>query len=183
MKSALKCLLLSLACMVSVTSLADMTTGLSTGAVGFSQAQSNSNNESVEPCDTPETGVYTPILGKVVFPAFASLSNVDVRIWYLEQEGRIPSLINKKACTLEQQARQAWSLRNSFRTAARYAMLDQSEATTLNKTRANLTWSETVSKYSSTTCQDDCVWTTIIEAAQRSNQEVNKALGVTPPGK
>ncbi|MDO3528730.1 hypothetical protein [Ralstonia pseudosolanacearum] len=45
---------------------------------------------------------------------------------------------------MEQQAYQAWSLRNTFRTAAREEMADQEAAAQLNATRPHMTWAETV---------------------------------------
>lgn len=40
-----------------------------------------------------------------------TLSNVDAKRWYLEQEAKIPDLIND-SLLIEQQARQAFDLRN-----------------------------------------------------------------------
>lgn len=47
-----------------------------------------------------------------------TLSNVDARKWYLEQEAKIPDLIDD-SLPLEQQARQAFDLRNQYRMQAR----------------------------------------------------------------
>lgn len=85
------------------------------------------------------------------------------------------------SASLEQQAYQAWSLRNTFRTAAREAMADQEAAAQLNATRPHMTWAETVKKYSSEYSGND-LWNQIIGAAQRSDSAVNKSLGVKPPG-
>ncbi|NKA10700.1 hemagglutinin [Ralstonia solanacearum] len=116
----------------------------------------------------------------IPLPEMASMTNVEVRQWYLAQEAKIPSLIDSSA-SLEQQAYQAWSLRNTFRTAAREAMADQEAAAQLNATRPHMTWAETVKKYSSEYSGND-LWNQIIGAAQRSNSAVNKSLGVKPPG-
>jgi hypothetical protein len=83
--------------------------------------------------------------------------------------------------SVEMQAKQAWALRNAFRTATRNAMMDQVTAAELNATRPNLTWEKTVEKYSPRFADDE-LWNQIIGASQRSNANVNKALGVAPPG-
>lgn len=72
-------------------------------------------------------------------PKAGSLSNADARTWYLQQESKIPSMINKNL-SLEQQARQAVYLRNQFRTQARDLMAARELAASLNKTDPNLTW-------------------------------------------
>lgn len=43
----------------------------------------------------------------------------------------------------------------------------------------NLTWEQTVQKYS-TTNTDDELWKSIIESSQRSNKVINEQLGVKP---
>lgn len=117
---------------------------------------------------------------EVPLPPRGSMSNKDVREWYLAQEAKIPELVDRSA-PLDQQAKQAWSLRNSFRTAAREAMADREAAAVLDATRPNLTWEQTVAKYSDKHKGDD-LWNEIINASQRSNADVNKSLGVKPPG-
>ncbi|WP_250888216.1 hemagglutinin repeat-containing protein [Ralstonia solanacearum] len=121
-----------------------------------------------------------PSGASIPLPEMASMTNVEVRQWYLAQEAKIPSLIDSSV-SLEQQAYQAWNLRNTFRTAAREAMADQEAASQLNAARPHMTWKETVQKYSGEYSGDD-LWKQIIGAAQRSNAEVNKSLGVKPPG-
>lgn len=116
--------------------------------------------------------------GIVEIPSHASMSNVGVRQWYLAQEARIPELIDGTA-PLEEQAYQSWQLRNTFRDAARNAMEDQSAAAALNTTRPNLTWAQTVKKYSQPN-QTTSPWQQIIDASQRSNTEINESLGVFP---
>jgi filamentous hemagglutinin len=94
----------------------------------------------------------------------------------LDQEALIPKLIDNTA-SLEQQAMQAWELRNTFRSAARTAMSDQVAAAELNATRPNLTWTQTVEKYAGKSSGDD-LWQQIIDASQRSNKVVNESLGI-----
>jgi hypothetical protein len=82
---------------------------------------------------------------------------------------------------LAQQARQAVDLRNSFRSAARDAMIDQDTAAQLNATNPNLTWEQVVQKYSADYSGDE-LWQQIIDASQRSRASVNQSLGVASPG-
>jgi filamentous hemagglutinin len=89
--------------------------------------------------------------------------------------------INGAAAPLEQQARQAFDLRNSSRSAARDAMMDREEVARLDAEESNLTWEQVVQKYSSRYSGDD-LWREIINASQRSRVSVNKLLGVTGPG-
>ena len=74
-----------------------------------------------------------------------SLSNVEARKWYLEQEAKIPDMIDK-SLPLKEQAKQAFNLRNKFRTQARELMADRAAAESLYKTDPNLTWKEIVKK-------------------------------------
>ncbi len=60
-------------------------------------------------------------------------------------------------------------------------MIDQDAAAQLNATRPNLTWEQTVAKYSQDHTGDD-LWNEIIGASQRSNPQVNQSLGLKPPG-
>ena len=53
-----------------------------------------------------------------------TLSNIDARKWYLEQEAKIPNLIDD-SIPLEQQVRHAFELRNQYRRQARELMSDQ----------------------------------------------------------
>ncbi len=115
----------------------------------------------------------------VDLPEPASMSNLDVRQWYLNQAARIPQLVDSTA-TLEQQARQAVDLRNAFRSAARAAMLDQEAADMLRATNPNLTWDQVVQKYSADNSGDE-LWQRIIGAAQGTRTSVNRSLDLAPP--
>ena len=116
----------------------------------------------------------TPSGHLIDIPESLSLSNVEARDWYVKHDAAIPEYLSGGA-GLEARAKDAWGLRNAFRTASRRSMIDQDLATHLNATRPNLTWQQTVEKYGSD-------WQKIIDASQRSNEAVNKALGVKRPG-
>lgn len=53
-----------------------------------------------------------------------------------------------KSLSLEEQSKQAFNLRNQFRTQARGLMADRAAAESLYKTDPNLTWEEIVRKQS-----------------------------------
>ena len=110
-------------------------------------------------------------------PKRGTLSNVETRKWYLEQESKIPNLIDK-SLALEEQAKQAFTLRNQYRTQARELMADRQAAEALNKSDPNMTWEEIVNKYISKGFSGDELYQEIINSSQRSRQSVNESLGL-----
>ena len=104
-----------------------------------------------------------------------TLSDRTSRAWYLSQEAQIPALLNK-AQPLQQQAMQAFTLRNSYRTYARELMADREYAAYLNKVEPNMTWQQIVDKYSGQ-YSGDSLWNRIIEGSQSSRSSVNTSLG------
>ncbi len=112
-------------------------------------------------------------------PKRHSLSDKEAREWYVEQERRIPDLIDK-SLSLEEQARQAFDLRNQFRTEARELMSNRALAEQLNANERNMTWDEIVQKYEGRGHTGDDVYREIIESSQRSRQSLNDRLGVDP---
>ena len=106
-----------------------------------------------------------------------TLSNVDARKWYLEQEAKIPDLIDN-SLPLEQQARQAFDLRNQYRTQARELMSDRQLAESLYATDPNLTWEQIVQKQIDKGLSGDDNYKAIIESSQRSRTSVNQSLGL-----
>ncbi len=110
-------------------------------------------------------------------PSAGSLSNVEARSWYLEQERIIPSQLDR-SLPLEGQARQAHALRNDARTTARDLMSDRELAEQLSRDNPNLTWDQLVEKTSAKGFEGDDIFREIIESSQRSRQSVNKKLGL-----
>lgn len=106
-----------------------------------------------------------------------TLSNVDARRWYLEQEAKIPDLIDD-SLPIEQQARQAFDLRNQYRTQARELMSDQQLAESLFRTDPNLTWDQIVQKQAEKGLSGDDIYREILESSQRSRTSVNQSLGL-----
>ena len=117
------------------------------------------------------------VAGKV--PKSASLSDLDARKWYLEQESKIPEMIDKTK-PLEQQARHAFELRNQFRSQARDAMSNRSVAEKLNLTDQNQTWEQIVTKYVRKGFTGDDLYEEIIKASTRSRAIINESLGIYP---
>ena len=108
---------------------------------------------------------------------YHSLSDLEVRKWYLSQEATIPNLIDYNQ-PLKQQAYQAFFLRNSFRTAARELMADRKSAESLYKTDPNLTWEGVVQKQAKKGLTGDDIYNAIVQSSQRSRKSVNKSLGL-----
>ncbi len=106
-----------------------------------------------------------------------SLDNVEARKWYLEQERRIPEQIDK-SLPLEEQAKQAFDLRNQCRTRARELMSDRALAKQLNQLEPNLSWEQIVQKQIDKGLSGDEIYQAIIESSQRSRKSVNKELGL-----
>lgn len=106
-----------------------------------------------------------------------TLSNVESRQWYLEQEAKIKDMIDTSK-PLEQQAKQAFELRNQFRTQARELMSDRGAAESLYKTDPNMTWEQIVNKYTTKGYSNENLWQEIINASTRSRSSVNKSLGL-----
>ncbi len=105
------------------------------------------------------------------------LSNVEARQWYLDQEANIKNMIDTTK-SLEQQAQQAFNLRNQFRTQARELMADRTLAESLYKTDPNMTWNQIINKYTNKGLSGDSLWQEIINASTRSRTSVNQGLGL-----
>lgn len=106
-----------------------------------------------------------------------ALSNIEARKWYLEQEAKIPDLIDKNL-SLEEQAKQAFNLRNQFRMEARELMADRALAESLYKTDPNKSWEEMIQRQIDKGFTGDNIYKEIIASSQRSRETVNKSLGL-----
>jgi len=106
-----------------------------------------------------------------------SLTDREARAWYLSKEAEIPTRINSSA-SLEEQAKQAFDMRNDLRSTARELMSNRTLADSLSKTDPNRTWSEIVNKYSGQGLSGDELWSKIIEKSQSSRASVNNGLGM-----
>ena len=106
------------------------------------------------------------------------LSNADVRKWYLECDKRIPDMINTDL-SIEAQARQAFELRNSFRTIARDMMQDVKARAELDISDPNRTFEELVhSKMSRKGLSREEAIKDILVTATKTRASVNKKFGL-----
>ena len=107
-----------------------------------------------------------------------SLSNLMARKWYLAHDAKIPSLIDK-SCSIEEQARQAFELRNGFRTITRDMMEEQDTRKELDKSDPNKTFEELVqSKMQRKNMTRDEAIEDILKTATKTRSSVNKSLGL-----
>ncbi|WP_052675829.1 contractile injection system protein, VgrG/Pvc8 family [Paenibacillus sp. IHBB 10380] len=106
-----------------------------------------------------------------------SLSDVEARQWYLRQERSIPSLIDSNL-QLEKQARQAFDLRNKYRTEARELMSDLEGANELFWKEPNKSWNEIIDIAKKKGYSGDEIYNYILGSSQRSRKSVNQKLGL-----
>lgn len=81
----------------------------------------------------------------VIMKLNGKLLDREARRWYLEQDRRIPEMIDK-SLPLEEQAKQAFELRNKFRTQTRDLMKDQEKRKILDREEPNKTFEELIVK-------------------------------------
>lgn len=117
-------------------------------------------------------------------PLRGTLSNHDARQWYLNKEQSIPELLNR-ANPLAEQAKQAFELRNQFRTETRVMMQDRVTADRLFREEINLTFEQLTNKTKIklinkgiSNPSNDQIYQEMINSSQRSRQSVNKQLGL-----
>jgi len=117
-------------------------------------------------------------------PVRGTMTNVESREWYLAQEAKIPSLLDRSA-PLETQARQAFDLRNQFRAGARERMSDRAGASSLYRENPNLTWAQASGKARRNLTNSGVsnptnsqIYQEIINSSQRSRASVNKLLDI-----
>ena len=107
-----------------------------------------------------------------------TLSNAEAREWYVDKLREIPAQIDRNL-PLEEQARQAYTLRNLYRTQARDLMGDTATRTKLDVENPNPTFEELISHkmrkygFSREEALED-----ILRSASVENKRVNRQLGV-----
>ncbi len=107
-----------------------------------------------------------------------TLSNYDARKWYIAQDNKIPSMIDKRL-SLENQARQACELRNTYRTQARELMKDQNKRKELDKTDPNKTFEELLEdKIKRKHITKEEAVQDILKTATKTRESVNKKFGL-----
>ena len=105
-------------------------------------------------------------------PGEGSLSAYQTRVWYKWQQSMIESRLDRSQ-PLEQQAKQAFEMRNGIRTQARKAMQDTAWAQHLFVNQRNITFSELIDKYQKRGLFGDHLWQEIIRAAMRSRDKID----------
>jgi filamentous hemagglutinin len=110
-------------------------------------------------------------------PLRGTMSNVEARQWYLDQDARIPESLDSSA-SLEDQARQAFDFRNANRTDARELMSDRIAADRLYREEPNRSWEKLIDYRRSTGLSDEQVYQSIIDSSQKTRTSVNKQLGL-----
>ena len=106
------------------------------------------------------------------------MSDIEVRKWYLAHDKTIPDLIDK-SLPVEQQAKQAFELRNKFRTQARNLMADQEKRRELDITDPNRTFEELItSKMERKNMTREQAIEDVLKTATKTRKSVNKKLGL-----
>lgn len=107
-----------------------------------------------------------------------TLSNREARMWYKAHDENIPSIIDKNL-SIEDQAKQACELRNTYRTQARKLMSDQKLRKELDANNPNKTFDELLeSKMQIKGLTREQVIMDIYKTATKTNKKVNKKLGL-----
>lgn len=106
------------------------------------------------------------------------LSDLDVRKWYIWHDENIPYLIDKTK-SVEEQARQAFNMRNMYRTQARELMFDQETRKMLDATRPNKGFEDLVNSkmIRKNMTREEAIYD-IYKTATKTNSNVNKSLGL-----
>ena len=106
------------------------------------------------------------------------LGNKEVRSWYLAHDAKIPDMIDKSQ-PIEIQARQAFELRNTFRTQARDLMKDQRLRAELDRDDKNKAFEELLKhKIEDKGLSYAEALEDILASATKTRRSVNESLGL-----
>ncbi len=107
-----------------------------------------------------------------------TLSNRQTRLWYKYHDENIPNVIDKTK-SIEEQAREACELRNTYRTQARDLMKDQEGRKRLDRDYPNRTFEELLEhKIQDKGLSREQAIEDIYNTATKTNSSVNKLLGL-----
>lgn len=107
-----------------------------------------------------------------------TLSNRQTRLWYKYHDENIPNVIDKTK-SIEEQAREACELRNTYRSQARDLMKDQEERKRLDRDYPNRTFEELLEhKIQDKGLSREQAIEDIYNTATKTNSSVNKLLGL-----
>jgi hypothetical protein len=108
----------------------------------------------------------------------ATLDNATVRKWYKLHDEGIPNQIDK-TLPLEEQAKKACELRNTYRTQARDLMKDQESRKVLDQNDPNKTFEELLAdKMKRKNLTREQAVADILKTAVKTNRNVNKFFGL-----
>jgi len=106
------------------------------------------------------------------------LGNKEVREWYIEHNKNIPNIIDKTK-PLEQQAKQAFELREKYKKQARDMMSDRKSAEYLEKHEISKTFDELlrekIEKYGITKNE---AYIDIIRSSQKTRNSINEKFNL-----
>lgn len=107
-----------------------------------------------------------------------SLSDTEARMWYIYHDKEIPDMIDRSK-SIEDQARQAFDLRNLNRTRTRDLMKDQEKRKQLDANEPNWEFEELVEdKMKRKTITREEAIIDILLTATKTRKSVNKELGL-----
>ncbi|MCL2327691.1 MAG: hypothetical protein FWC39_04165 [Bacteroidetes bacterium] len=106
-------------------------------------------------------------------PTAGSLTLYEARVWYSWQKATIKDMLDKTK-SLEEQAIQAFTMRNEIKTTTRDIMKDRDIADFLNKSEPNKTWEDIVTNTTvNKGLSGNAVWEEIIESSMRGRAAVD----------
>lgn len=104
-------------------------------------------------------------------------NNKVVRAWYLAHDKKIPELIDS-TLSIDQQAKQAFELRNTYKVNARDLMLDQKERKQLDIKEPIKAFEELVQHKKDKGLKGDEIYKDIISSSAKTRKSVNKKYGL-----
>lgn len=117
-------------------------------------------------------------LVKYVDKPISKTDNQSVREWYVANVSNIPNKIDRSK-TIEEQAKQAFDLRNKLKHDARVAMSDEKTAAKLERVFPAPEWEELIKdKMTRKTLTREEAVRDILETASKTNNDVNKEFGL-----
>ena len=123
--------------------------------------------------EKPEKPVENPDNSAII-----QAKNKEVREWYVDQVSKIPEGIDP-SLPIEEQAKQAFEVRNAIRTQARNMMPDQEVRAKLDKEHPNKTFEELInSKMERKGLTREEAIQDIYNTATKTNANVNRELGI-----
>ena len=173
--------------LLTVADAAAMVLGLGALGKGLAVGRGNSLTSFSGGFPTLEGSAYSPALVNLRSAEFYSsygtnslrgtMSNVDARIWYKAEDAKILGKVYASA-SLENQAKQAFNIRNSNRIEARELMFDRVSADRLTREEANMTWVQITNHKASLGYTGDDIFRSILNTASKTRASINKLYGL-----